>query len=804
MLCLIGLGLILREAASVAHLPDPVLTSPTRIFARTPVLTIGQETDRAFVEAYLERLGYTADTDRRVGPGEFRLESRRWVIGRRAFRHGFAVNPPGTIVARLGFGGRIARLEDESGRRLRRASLEPEPIGLIEAPTGARSADGSREDRLPVRLSSVPHQLIDAVLTIEDQRFYEHQGLDYRRIGGAAWANLRALRVVQGGSTLTQQLAKSLYLSPRRSLIRKMREAAIARRLERRHTKDEILEAYLNEIYMGQSGAIAIHGMGRAARHYFGVDITELDLPRAALLAGLIRGPSLYSPFRRPETATDRRNLVLAMMRERGLISEAEQAEAREAPLGLGRAPRPLTGPRYFLDHLTRSLEKDSELGAAGSGLAIFSTVDMRLQRAAESAITRTLASLESRLPAASGSGRTAEEVGRPEAALVALDPRTGEILAMVGGRDYGTSQYNRAVSARRQPGSAFKPIVALAALAESEHSLTLATLLDDERLEIETPQGPWRPVNYTGEFRGPVTLREALEQSLNVPFARLGLAIGPERVVATAQRLGIETPLLAVPSIALGSSEVSLLELTRAYGVLAAGGYRADSKAWLGILDAEGEITAQARVTGSRAFGAAESYLVTSALEGVAERGTGRSLRELGYAGPVAAKSGTTNSFRDAWFVAYTPTLAVGVWVGFDDGGGLGLTGSRAALPIVARFLIDAVGPEGMTGPYGSHGFEAPQGLEMGRVPIMAGGFDGCRSEIFLTGTVPVSECWRSDRLRYYDRFDRSRRSGNRAWDREASRLQALLNQISEREARIESERRSGRRSGTRVPDDR
>jgi membrane carboxypeptidase/penicillin-binding protein len=324
----------------------------------------------------------------------------------------------------------------------------------------------------------------------------------------------------------------------------------------------------------------------------------------------------------------------------------------------------------------------------------------------------------------------------------------------MVGGRDYGESQFNRAVDARRQPGSAFKPIVALAALARraspdsaDERPFTLATVLHDERLALQTPQGMWEPTNYDGDFRGPVSLRDALEHSLNVPFARLGLAIGPGRIAETARRLGIEARLHAVPSIALGSSEVTPLDLTRAYGVLAAGGYRARTRATVVALDRGGAAVELEARGGVQVYDPAEAYLVTSALRGAVERGTGRGLRALGFRGAVAAKSGTTNDYRDAWFIGYTPALTVGVWVGFDDGRSLGLPGSRAALPIFADFLIAAVGADGLRGPYGGGaGFPVPDGIEFADVDPQTGlrAGPGCPGgpELFLEGTAPLESC--------------------------------------------------------------
>jgi penicillin-binding protein 1B len=433
------------------------------------------------------------------------------------------------------------------------------------------------------------------------------------------------------------------------------------------------------------------------------------------------------------------------------VITDAQHLEATSAP----SAARPnVSEPppsRFFLDYVRETLEAESETsGPRNGGQIVISSVDVELQRAAVDAISGGLAALERDHPGIAERGTASDSP--VQAALVAVDPRTGDVLAMVGGRDYGESQFNRAVHARRQPGSSFKPIVTLAALSRSDQMdgggrpFTLATVLSDQPLEVETPAGPWQPVNYDGRFHGRVSLREALERSLNVPFARLGLEIGPERIVETARKVGIESPVKPYPSIALGAFEVTPLEMARAYGVLATGGYRADSRSVLGILEPDGEVVMVREVITRPVASPAETYLVTSALRGAVERGTGRSLRALGFDGVVAAKSGTTNGFRDGWFIGYTPTLAVAVWVGFDDGQSLGLSGSRVALPIFARFMTAATGRQGDHGPWGSSGFIRPAGLEVVDVDPVTGlrAGPGCsgRPELFLSGTAPVSSC--------------------------------------------------------------
>ncbi|MDX2262672.1 MAG: PBP1A family penicillin-binding protein [Gemmatimonadales bacterium] len=591
------------------------------------------------------------------------------------------------------------------------AAESPTPIALLTA--------SALESRRPVTLDDVPESLVQAVLAIEDQRFYQHEGFDVRRIGGAFVANVKAGGIAQGGSTITQQLAKNLFLSADRTPLRKLREVAFATALELRHDKATILEAYLNEIYLGQENGRAIHGVGAAARAWFGKDVSRLSLPESALLAGMIHAPNRHTPTRHPDAARARRNLVLQLMAEQGRITASSARKAQGSRISTRNAsPAIAVDARHFrdaaVDAMPRSLPK--------RGAAVYTTLDARLQQAAQRAVRRGLARLPQR---------------GTEAALVAIDPRTGEVLAMIGGRDYSSSQFNRATEAKRQPGSAFKPIVALAALGRSEGdapAFTLASVVDDAPLSLKTSRGMWQPSNYDGEFRGPVTVRQALEESLNVPFVRIGMAVGPSRIAATAKRLGITSPMPAVPSLALGSAEVSLLELVRAYGVLANGGSLARTQMVLANATTD---AASSAPDVTSVVDPATAWLVTSALQGVVDHGTGAGLQErIGYSG-MAGKTGTSSDWRDAWFVAYSPTLVVGVWVGHDDGRSLRATGSAAALPIVADFLAEAL-EQGEAGE-----FEVPAGITEGRAGLAPGEWsDGCgTTEYFLEGTEPAHQ---------------------------------------------------------------
>jgi penicillin-binding protein 1B len=715
---------------SLAPLELPELDVPSRIYARPHRIEPGQNLEASGLLWRLRRLGYRELAEGTPRPGEFRLDRRKLTLNLRPFHTPTARGEEGVVELGLSSTRRIASVRDPDGRRRTSVLLEPEVVGVFH---GDR-----RDDRHLVPLAEFPVYLVDAVLAVEDRRFFDHGGIDLHRLVGALVVNLKAMRIVQGGSTLTQQLVKNVFLSDERTIGRKLREAWLALRVERAQSKEEILEAYLNTIYLGQRGSVSVRGMEAAARHYYGKHVRELSLGESALLAGLIRGPGLYSPFTVPDTARTRRNQVLATLREVERISDQQYLEAVELPLGtLTQAPDAVSAP-YFSELVRKALQRDlPELELEQDRVDVYTSLDPNLQLIAERAVRSGLGQLEADFP------RLAGEPGPLQAALVALDARTGELLAHVGGRSFRESQFDRATQAHRQPGSVFKPIVALAALRRGEDgspSFTLASTLADEPLSVETPDGEWTPSNYDGQFSGQTNLRTAIEKSINVPVARLGLAIGPERIIQTARGLGIEAPLQPVPSLALGSFEVTPLEMAQAYAVLAAGGKRNRVTVYRSVVDVDGRELAAPEAETTQAFDPAEIGLITSILKGAIDRGTGQALRAYGFRGPVAGKTGTTNDERDAWFVGYTPELVAAVWVGFDDGRSMGLTGSRAALPIFAQFITAALGRAG------GAPFERPAGLEfvdIHRPTGLRAGF-GCFGdrEVFLVGSAPEKRC--------------------------------------------------------------
>ena len=703
---------------------------PSRVYARPVSLRTGLDIDHVRLRARLERMGYVKAVGAHpvLRPGQYQQAPGELDIFRRPSNLPSHPSPERLIRLRLD-GSRISAVRDAEDNLLPQEELEPEIIAQFHG--------AERADRRLVALADVPPILVEAVIAIEDQSFYEHHGIQPWRIAGAFIANLRAGKVVQGGSTLTQQLVKNFYLTRERTFGRKLTEVAMALILERNHSKQEILEAYLNEVYMGQRGSVAIHGMGEAANHYFGKPVSDLTLPEAALLAGLIKGPNLYSPYRSPDMARKRRDLVLTALREQDKISRDQYESALVADLGVRDVVADENLAPYYVEELREELaDRYGDEILQSAGMSVYSTLDAELQRAANDAVTRQLARLEKGYPS------LRRKDSPLQAAVVAMKPQTGEILAMVGGRDYGKSQFNRAAQAHRQPGSVFKPIVLLTAVgrAAGPPAFTLVSKLEDAPLTYAQPSGVWQPVNYDGEYRGTVTVRQAIEQSLNVPVARLGIAIGPDKIVATARELGIESPLLPVPSVALGAFEVSMLEAARAYCVFASGGLRPELRSYTQVVQADGRVLEQRTLDAPRVFDPADVYLVTSALEGVVDRGTGAPLRALGFRGDIAGKTGTSSDYRDAWFIGYTPEIVIAVWVGFDDGASVKVTGATAALPIFADVL------EVARGKGAAEEFTVPTGVEVVDVDRDSGlrsGF-GCGGdpEVFLRGTAPTEGC--------------------------------------------------------------
>ena len=581
----------------------------------------------------------------------------------------------------------------------------------------------AEQNRTDVRLEQMPAHLRQAVVATEDQRFYKHRGVDPLNILRALWVDITRPNVLHGGSTITQQYVKVAIVTPERTLKRKLMEAVLAYRLERRFTKDQILELYLNSIYFGH-GAYSVQ---TAAQTYFGKDVTALSLAECAMIAGVIKSPGRYSPILDPEAAKNRRATVLTQMVELGIVSEADAEAAKAEPFTLAERTDVSALAPYFVEYVKATLTE--ELGADllyRGGLHITTSLDLTMQAAAEQAIADSL-----------------DKEGDPSASLVALDPTTGEIVAMVGGRDFATQQFNVAVQGRRQPGSAFKPFVLVAGLMND--------VLPEQTFECSARSfnlnngQTWKVTGASGGRKGPMRLREATQDSVNSVFAQLILDVGAEKVVKTARDLGISTEILPVPAIALGGLDngVSPLEMASAYGTLANGGLRIPAHGILEVKDATGVVLSAAAPTEARAIPAAVAYLATDILRDVISGGTGTRAK-IGR--PAAGKTGTTQEYRDAWFVGYTPDLVASVWVGFADAQremtsvhGRKVTGGSFPAEIWAAFMKEALKDREKAD------FQRPKGLSTLSICLESGQKAGeyCTktgSGLFLAGVLPVA----------------------------------------------------------------
>ena len=594
----------------------------------------------------------------------------------------------------------------------------------------------SRRSQVCVPLAQIPRAVVNAVLATEDRRFFQHWGIDLLAVARAAITDVRHREVRQGGSTITQQLARTLFLGNERTWGRKLHEAIIALALEFRYSKERILEAYLNSVYMGDDGGVAVRGLGAAARHFLHKNLAAVQLDEAALLAAAISAPN-KSFSGNPAWIRTARDAALRAMRDQGMISEAVLRAAMAQPARLATADSALRAP-YFVDLARDEIARRVALPSDGE-VRIQTTLDPFLQRAAERAIRDGIQRIERR--------QAGLAPGKLQAALVAIEPATGQIRALVGGRRYLDTPFNRATRAARQPGSLFKPIVYLAAF-EAERiggspGFTPASLIPDEPTVIRSANQRWAPHNIDRRFHGQVTVRRALEESLNVPAARVGQDIGPDRIVRTAQALGVESRLVPVPSLALGTSEVTLLEITSAFATLANLGLRVTPTTLAAVQDQATAPLVSPLPPPARAVSAESSFLMTHILQGVMAEGTGRASARWGLSEITAGKSGTTDGLRDAWFVGYTPDVVVGVWVGMDDGTPVGLTGAQAALPVWASVMQAAVQRKE------PRPFVAPPGVVFasvsrttGRLASLWCGDTAVIDEAFRAGTEPQGGC--------------------------------------------------------------
>ena len=643
--------------------------------------------------------------------------------------------------------GTPVRLSDHV-TRLQLGARQSERLTL-DAPLLASIVAGEREKRRPVALAAIQPRIVQAALAIEDRRYYEHPGVDPIGVLGAVASYATGRRsYLAGGSTITQQLVRNVFLptfegislqeARRRSYKRKALEVFVSIITTSRASKDEILEMYLNNVPLGQRGSFAIFGVAEAAKLFFGKDVSNVSLAEAATIAGVIQSPSALSPFNNPQRCRERRNVVLTAMVDAGYIDKPTAERAAQEPLVVVQRALEAEAP-YFVDYVSQTLEDDYPglTTTTTKSVDVYTTLDLHLQRLAQDAVRKGLTSVDAML--------SKRKRGKAEAALIALDPRTGEILSFVGGRSYNQSQYNRAIVSRRQPGSVFKPFVYLAAFeqaaAQGRMDVTPASITLDEGETFEFDQQVWTPENYEKEFLGPVTFRYALAHSLNLATIHVAQAAGYDNVATLWKKLGVGNPPKPYPSIALGVFEATPYEIATAYTIFPNAGSLRPLRHLLKITSGGTDVTKKANAALRPIARPDTTYLVTDMMRTVINEGTGAPARSLGFTLDAAGKTGTTNDKRDAWFVGFTPELLTVVWVGIDDNQPLGLTGAQAALPIWTEYMTRALAGRD------SVEFTVPEGITFADVDKVTGKLPtpACPMTVhspFLDGTVPTQTC--------------------------------------------------------------
>ncbi len=649
---------------------------PSRVYSDNLLIYPGQGLPLAQLTHRLDRLGYRRTSSPPKAQGQYHRSGRTvtaylrkvrsTVIDRPAMRVRF-------VFANQRSGGVSAISDLKARKAVPFVELEPEEVMQVFGE--------EHQSRQLVSIDDVPPALIDAVLAAEDAGFYDHFGVDFSAIVRAFYVNVKAGGIRQGGSTLTQQLAKSFFLDPSRTVLRKLKELVIAVLIESNYDKKTILEIYLNEIYLGQRGSVSVHGFAEAARFYFGRPVERLTPAQCATLAGMIRGPNLYSPHKHPKRARERRDRVLRAMFEQDKLDEpafnaAVDADLETVPFTAYKRTAP-----FFFDYLASQLATmypQDELTRLG--LSLYTTLDVGVQEEAERALADGLRKLEKAHPELVREDPNQKLQG----AIVVLEPSTGHVIAMVGGRDYGVSQFNRVTQALRQPGSAFKPFAYLTGL----ETYSLTDRISNEPKTYRINGKRWRPRNYGGGSGGTVTVRDALVKSMNIPTVHLAEQIGLSPIIGTARRFGITTPMAPELALVLGAFEVYPLELAVAYAAFAHDGVLPHPLSLRKVVTDEGKVVQGHHLKIRSVTTPGRAYMVSALLQDVVLRGTARSLKARGIDFPVAGKTGTTNDYRDAWFVGYTPEVVALVWVGFDDQTSIKLPASKAALPIWADLM--------------------------------------------------------------------------------------------------------------------
>ncbi|MGO1707933.1 MAG: penicillin-binding protein 1B [Oleiphilaceae bacterium] len=642
---------------------------PSRVYARPLELYDGAGLSSGALARELALSGYRKGDG--VKPGSYRRNGGHFIISTRGFRFPDGAEPRRRLSLNI-YGDRIQDFSVIQGENSAIVRLEPARIGGIYP--------AHKEDRILVRLDEVPPQLPNALMVVEDRKFYDHVGIAPASIARAMLANISAGKIVQGGSTLTQQLVKNFFLTRDQTLLRKGNEALMSLLLELHYEKNDILETYLNEVYLGQAGTRSINGFGLASQFYFGESLQDLGVHQIALLVGMVKGPSYYNPRRHPKRATQRRNLVIGEMEDKGLVDSSEAARARGLPLGVSAKPS-YSENRYpaYIDLVRRHLARDyKEEDLRSEGLRIFTTLNPAIQYAAEYAVTDTLPKL--------ASGKTADAL---EATLVITAKNTGEVVALVGGKDPQFAGFNRALDANRPIGSLIKPFTYLTALEQPDR-YTLMTQLMDKSFTLEFDDGRrWSPKNYDGKERGDVPLHRALSKSYNLPAVRVGLDVGVPAVRETLRAFGVVTPISEYPSMLLGSVAMSPVTVAQIYQGLATSGFNTPLRTIREVTDSGGKALSRYSLEVDQVADPAAVHLLQYAMQETMQEGTGRSAyysvpKELTLAG----KTGTTDEGRDSWFAGFSGDFLAVAWVGRDDNGPTALTGATGALPVWSRFM--------------------------------------------------------------------------------------------------------------------
>ncbi|WP_139272222.1 penicillin-binding protein 1B [Phytopseudomonas punonensis] len=645
-------------------------TVPAKVYARPLELFVGQKLAKDDLLKEVDALGYRRESAA-TGPGAVAVSGSNVSLYSRGFQFYESAEQAQQVNVRFS-GDYVASLTKADGKDLAVARLEPMLIGGLYP--------AHQEDRVLIKLDQVPAYLVETLVAVEDRDFFDHFGVSPKGIARAIWINASAGQLRQGGSTLTQQLVKNFYLTNERSLTRKITEAMMAVLLELHYDKREILEAYLNEVFLGQDGQRAVHGFGLASQYFFSQPLSELKLDQVALLVGMVKGPTYYNPRRNPERALTRRNMILDLLAEQGVVSPEEAAAAKARPLGVTQRGSMVNGSfPAFLDLVKRQLRQDyRDEDLTEEGLRIFTSFDPILQIKAEEALAETFKRQAGR--------KGADEV---EAGMVVTNPETGEIQALIGSRQARFAGFNRALDAVRPIGSLIKPAIYLTAL-ERPSQYTLTTRVQDEPFSVKGQDGQvWKPQNYDRKAHGSIYLYQGLAHSYNLSTAKLGLELGVPNVLKTLERLGVSRQWPAYPSMLLGAGALTPMEVTGMYQTIASGGFNTPLRGIRSVLTAEGEPLKRYPYQIQQRFDAGAIYLLQNAMQRTMREGTGRSVySQLPSSLTLAGKTGTSNDSRDSWFAGFSQDLLTVVWMGRDDNGPTPFTGATGALQAWTGFM--------------------------------------------------------------------------------------------------------------------